>query len=178
MIETSPATCHPGPAAATADNGCFRDCDASPDPGRLPAVVSPVLDGAADLVLGNRRPTTWGPWSLHVRPARVELGRPVRRRTGLRLHDACATRAARREASPAPGPTDRRSGHPLQKVVRATDAGWLGAETDVRCRPRTGPKGTGPWRCTWQAVRDMRDVLAERPAATPAAPATTTGGIR
>ncbi|WP_459755882.1 glycosyltransferase family 2 protein [Streptomyces sennicomposti] len=163
------AACHAGLTAATADVVCFCDCDASLDPALLPAVAGPVLDGAADLVLGRRRPVTRRAWPLHARLANLELARLVHRRTGLRLHDLGPMRAARRAALLALDLTDRRSGYPLQTVVRAADAGWRVAETDVPYRPRTGrSKVTGTWRGTWQAVRDMRAVLAERPAARPA----------
>ncbi|MFD4953691.1 glycosyltransferase family 2 protein [Streptomyces sp. NPDC058451] len=170
------AACHAGLAAATADVVCFCDCDASLDPALLPAVAGPVLDGSADLLLGRRRPVTRRAWPLHARLANVELARLIRRRTGLRLHDLGPMRAARRESLLALGLTDRRSGYPLQMVVRAADAGWRVEETDVPYRPRTGrSKVTGTWRGTWQAVRDMRAVLAERPAADPVSAVTTRG---
>ncbi|POX42487.1 glycosyltransferase [Streptomyces sp. Ru72] len=173
------AACHAGLTAATADVVCFCDCDASLDPGLLPTVAGPVLDGAADLVLGRRRPTARGAWPVHARLANLELARLVRRRTGVRLHDLGPMRAARREALMALDLTDRRSGYPLQMVVRAADAGWRVAETDVPYRPRTGrSKVTGTWRGTWQAVRDMRAVLAEPPYAAPAVGAGIAGGVR
>ncbi|MFB7633589.1 glycosyltransferase family 2 protein [Streptomyces sp. NPDC056149] len=162
------AACHAGLTAATADVVCFCDCDASLDPRRLPDVAGPVLDGTADLVLGRRRPTALGAWPLHARLANLELARLIRGRTGLRLHDLGPMRAARRVPLIDLGLTDRRSGYPLQMLVRAADAGWRVRETDVPYHPRTGrSKVTGTWRGTWHAVRDMRAVLAERPAATP-----------
>ncbi|SHH49799.1 Glycosyltransferase involved in cell wall bisynthesis [Streptomyces sp. 3214.6] len=171
------AACHAGLSAATADVVCFCDCDASLDPGLLPGLAGPVLDGAADLVLGRRRATAFRAWPPHARLANLELARLVRRRTGLRLHDLGPMRAARREALLALGLTDRRSGYPLQMVVRAADAGWRVTETDVPYQPRTGrSKVTGTWRGTWHAVRDMRAVLAEQPAARPAA-ATAVEGV-
>ncbi len=172
------AACHAGLAAATAEVVCFCDCDASLDPALLPAVAGPVLDGVADLVLGRRRPVTRRAWPPHARLANLELTRLIRRRTGLRLHDLGPMRAARRKSLLALDLTDRRSGYPLQMVVRAADAGWRVEEADVPYRPRTGrSKVTGTWRGTWQAVRDMRSVLAEPPAAgpAPAAPARGTG---
>ncbi|MGW2616830.1 glycosyltransferase family 2 protein [Streptomyces sp. NPDC001500] len=174
------AACHAGLTAATADVVCFCDCDASLDPGLLPTVAGPVLDGAADLVLGRRRPTGRGAWPLHARLANLELARLVRRRTGLALHDLGPMRAARREALLALSLTDRRSGYPLQMVVRAADDGWRVTETDVPYRPRTGrSKVTGTWRGAWQAVRDMRAVLAEpSSAARPALGASVPGGVR
>ncbi|MFF7408559.1 glycosyltransferase family 2 protein [Streptomyces lydicus] len=170
------AACDAGLTAATADIVCFCDCDASLDPALLPTVAGPVLDGSADLVLGRRRPVTRRAWPLHARLANLELARLIRRRTGLRLHDLGPMRAARRESLHALNLTDRRSGYPLQMVVRAADAGWRVAETEVPYRPRTGrSKVTGTWLGTWHAVRDMRAVLAERPAADPVSAATAPG---
>jgi glycosyltransferase involved in cell wall biosynthesis len=163
------AACHAGLRAATAAVVCFCDCDASLDPGLLPTLAEPVLDGSADLVLGRRRPTTPGAWPPHARLANLELARLIRRRTALRLHDLGPMRVVRREALLGLNLTDRRSGYPLQMVVRAADAGWRVTEQDVPYHPRTGrSKVTGTWRGTWQAVRDMRAVLAEPPATAPA----------
>ncbi len=93
----------------------------------------------------------------------------LRRRTGLRLHDLGPMRAARRTALLDLDLTDRRSGYPLQMVVRAADAGWRVRERDVPYLPRAGrSKVTGTWRGTWHAVRDMRAVLAEAPRPTKA----------
>ncbi|MEU8973328.1 glycosyltransferase family 2 protein [Streptomyces monashensis] len=159
------AACHAGLAAATADIVCFCDCDASLDPALLEPFVREVRDGAADLVLGRRRPQGRGAWPAHARAGNLALARMLRRRTGLRLHDLGPLRAARREALLALDLTDRRSGYPLQMVVRAADAGWRISEHDVPYLPRTGEsKVTGTWRGTWQAVRDMSRVLAEAPA--------------
>ncbi|MYR24959.1 MULTISPECIES: glycosyltransferase family 2 protein [unclassified Streptomyces] len=156
------AACHAGLRAASADIVCFCDCDASLDPGLLVPFVREVVAGEADLVLGRRRPTARGAWPAHARAGNVALSRLLRRRTGLRLHDLGPLRAARREALLALALTDRRSGYPLQMVVRASDAGWRVREHDVPYLPRAGAsKVTGTWHGTWHAVRDMRRVLAE-----------------
>ncbi|MEV8566345.1 glycosyltransferase family 2 protein [Streptomyces sp. NPDC051322] len=156
------AACHAGLLAATADLVCFCDCDASLDPGLLPALVRGVTDMEADLVLGRRRPARRGAWPLHARAGNLALSRMLHTRTGLRLRDLGPMRAARRTALLGLGLTDRRSGYPLQMVVRAADAGWRIVEQDVPYLPRTGKsKVTGTWRGTWQAVGDMRAVLAE-----------------
>ncbi|MFH8394734.1 glycosyltransferase family 2 protein [Streptomyces sp. NPDC018036] len=158
------AACHAGLTAATADIVCFCDCDGSLDPALLVPFVAEVRAGEADLVLGRRRPTERGAWPPHARAGNIALARMLRRRTGLRLHDLGPLRAARREALLGLGLTDRRSGYPLQMVVRAADAGWRVTEHDVPYLARTGvSKVTGTWRGTWQAVRDMRRVLAEPP---------------
>ncbi|MFI7005027.1 glycosyltransferase family 2 protein [Streptomyces sp. NPDC050145] len=161
------AACHTGLLAADADIVCFCDCDASLDPALLVPFVDEVRTGRADLVLGRRRPTRRGAWPPHARAGNLALARLLRRRTGLRLHDLGPLRAARRTELLSLDLTDRRSGYPLQMVVRAADAGWRVTEHDVPYRPRSGAsKVTGTWRGTWQAVRDMSRVLAE---ATPSA---------
>lgn len=173
------AACHAGLTAATADIVCFCDCDASLDPGHLESFVRQVDAGEADLVVGRRRPQGPGAWPPHARAGNAVLARMLRRRTGVRLHDLGPMRAARREPLLALGLTDRRSGYPLQMVVRAADAGWRIEERDVPYLPRTGKsKVTGTWRGTWHAVRDMRGVLAERPASGSAAGGTGIGAAR
>lgn len=163
------AACHAGLMASDADIVCFCDCDASLDPGLLRPFVRSVTDGAADLVVGRRRPQGRGAWPPHARAGNLALARMLRRRTGVRLHDLGPMRAARREALLGLDLSDRRSGYPLQMVVRAADAGWRIEERDVPYLPREGKsKVTGTWRGTWHAVRDMRAVLAEPPQASSA----------
>ncbi|MGS2591567.1 glycosyltransferase family 2 protein [Streptomyces hebeiensis] len=155
------AACHAGLLAAEADVVCFCDCDASLDPALLVPFVARVAAGTADLVLGRRRPRTPRSWPVHARAGNLVLARMLRRRTGLRLHDLGPMRAARRAELLGLGLTDRRSGYPLEMVVRAADAGWRVHEMDVPYLPRTGKsKVTGTWRGTWQTVHDMRGVLA------------------
>jgi glycosyltransferase involved in cell wall biosynthesis len=146
------AACHSGLLAATSDVVCFMDADASLDPAELPEVLALLHD--ADLALGRRRPVKRGAWPPHAR-----LGNAlVARRFGLR--DIGPMRAARRDGLLDLGLTDRRSGYPLEMVLRAVRRGWHVAETDVAYHPRTGrSKVTGTVRGTFQAVRDMRRVL-------------------
>ncbi|WP_307820622.1 glycosyltransferase family 2 protein [Streptomyces silvae] len=160
------SACHAGLLASDAEYVCFCDCDGSLDPALLPGFVRRIADGECDLLLGRRRPTTRGAWPLHARLGNIALSGMLRRRTGLRLTDLGPMRAVRREALLALDLTDRRSGYPLQMVVRASDAGLRVAETDVPYHPRTGrSKVTGTWRGTWHAVRDMRAVLRQPPTA-------------
>lgn len=147
------AACHAGLVAATADIVCFMDADASLDPAELPGVVR-LLD-TADLALGRRRPSTPRAWPPHARIGNAL----VARRFGLR--DIGPMRAAERRRLVELEIADRRSGYPLEMVVRAARRGWRIAETDVVYRPRTGrSKVTGTVRGTFQTVRDMRRVIA------------------
>ncbi|MET9930435.1 MULTISPECIES: glycosyltransferase family 2 protein [unclassified Streptomyces] len=154
------AACQAGLLAAEAEFVCFCDCDASLDPALLPGLVRSVADDSADLLLGRRRPTARGAWPVHARAGNTALSWLLKRRTGLRLRDLGPMRTARREALLELDLSDRRSGYPLEMVVRAADAGWHVREVDVPYLPRTGrSKVTGTWKGTWQAVNDMRRVL-------------------
>jgi glycosyltransferase involved in cell wall biosynthesis len=155
------AACFAGLQAATADVVCFMDCDGSLDPADLPLVAGPVLEGRADLVLGARRTTGAGrAFPIHAQLANRALAAEVRRRTGARVTDLGPMRAARRRDLLALGVSDRRSGWPLEMVLRAAGAGWRVVEVPVPYRARLGrSKVTGTVRGTLRAVRDMRAVL-------------------
>jgi glycosyltransferase involved in cell wall biosynthesis len=154
------AACFAGLCAARADIVCFMDADGSLDPADLDLVVAPVIAGRADLVLGARQPQR-GAWPAHARTANRVLAAELRRRTGRTLTDLGPMRAARREPLLALGIADRRSGWPLEMVLRAARAGWHVEEVPVPYAPRIGrSKVTGTVRGTLQAVRDMRRVLA------------------
>lgn len=154
------AACYAGLLAAEAELVCFMDCDGSLDPAELPAVVAPLDAGTADLVLGARRPVGRGAWPLHARLANRYLARRVRRVTGCTITDLGPMRAARRDALVALGIEDRRSGWPLEMVLRAARAGWSVSEVAVAYTARTGrSKVTGTLRGTLQAVRDMHAAL-------------------
>jgi glycosyltransferase involved in cell wall biosynthesis len=154
------AACLAGLQAATADVVCFVDCDGSLDPRELPAVSRPVTAGVADLVLGTRRAQA-GAWPVHARLANRALAAELRRRTGVALTDLGPMRAGRREALLGLRIVDRRSGWPLEMVLRAAAAGWRLGEVEVSYRPRVGrSKVTGTVRGTVRAVRDMAAVLA------------------
>ena len=151
---------HAGLLAATAPVVAFCDADASMDPRDLPRVVDPVASGAADLVLGRRRPTTRGAWPLHARIANRALAALMRGATKLDLHDLGPMRAANREALLALDLQDRRSGYPLEQVLRGHAAGWRILEVDAPYSPRIGrSKVTGTIRGTYTAVLDMSRLL-------------------
>jgi len=147
--------------AAPADGVvCFMDGDGSLDPADLALVAGPVLADDADLVVGARRPTALGAWPLHARVANAALAFELRRRCGVALRDLGPMRAARCDPLRRLGIADRRSGWPLEMVLRAVDAGWRVDEVDVPYAPRTGrSKVTGTVRGTLAAVRDMGRVL-------------------
>ncbi len=153
------AACFAGLTAATSDVVCFMDCDATLDPRDLPVVADPVAAGEADLVLGARRGHAMPP---HVRVANRYLAGRVAAYTGAQVSDIGPMRAARREALLGLGLADRRSGWPLEMVLRAGRSGWRIDERPVPYHPRTGrSKVTGTVGGTVQAVLDMRRRLLE-----------------
>ena len=155
------AACQAGLEAAEAEIVAFMDADGSLDPEQLIRVVGPVEVLAADLVLAARRPTEPGAWPWHLRLANRELARRTGRRCGVQLRDLGPMRAARRTELLGLKLRDRRSGYPLETVVRASDAGWRILEVQADYRPRTGrSKVTGTPLGAARAVRDMSKVLS------------------
>ena len=155
------SACAAGLAAATDDVVCFMDCDTSLDPAALPLVAGYVERGEHDLVLGTRiaRP---GAWPLHARVANRVLAADVRRRTGLAIRDLGPMRAARRSALVELDVRDRRSGWPLEMVLRAAARGWRIRDVPVEYTERSGrSKVTGTMRGTVHAIGDMSRLLRE-----------------
>ncbi len=156
------AACAAGLEVASADLVAFCDCDASIDPSVLAELAAPVRAGQVDLIVARRRPTHWRAWPLHARLANRVLASRVRRVTGTALRDIGPVRIAWREPLLALPIRDRRSGYPLETVLRAAAAGWRIEAADVAYLPRAGrSKITGTVRGTVQAIRDMAAVLAE-----------------
>jgi dTDP-L-rhamnose 4-epimerase len=152
------AACVAGLLAADAEIVCFMDCDGSLDPADLPGVVA-LLDQGADLAIGARRAAR-GAWPVHARIANRVLARELRRRTGIALEDIGPMRAARRQALLDLDLRDRRSGWPLEMVVKAVAAGWSVVDAPVPYAERQGrSKVTGTVRGTIQAIGDMGAIL-------------------
>jgi glycosyltransferase involved in cell wall biosynthesis len=155
------AACYAGLLAATSDVVCFMDCDASLDPSFLESVAGPISADTADLALGAREAEP-GAWPPHARMANRWLARRVRRRYGYAVRDLGPMRAARRTALLELDLVDRRSGWPLEMVLRAGNAGWRVIEVPVPYLPRQGrSKVTGTIGGTLRAVGDMRRQLSE-----------------
>jgi glycosyltransferase involved in cell wall biosynthesis len=156
------AAVHAGVLAAEADLVAVLDADGSLDPGDLPRLAAPVQSGEADLVLGRRRPVPRAAWPLHARLANRALAGTIRRATGIAVHDLGPMRVMRRPALLSLDLQDRRSGYPLELLLRGAAAGWRVQELDVVYRPRVGrSKVTGTVRGTLTAVSDMRRILRE-----------------
>ncbi len=155
------SACFAGLVAATAEIVCFMDCDASLDPIALPMLVSYIERGEADLMIGARAARK-GAWPAHARWANRVLAFETRRRTGLDIRDLGPMRAMRREALIDLGLRDRRSGWPLEMVLRAHRAEWTIRDAPIDYRPRAGrSKVTGTVAGTVRAVKDMGRLLRD-----------------
>ncbi|OBK76203.1 glycosyltransferase family 2 protein [Mycobacterium sp. 1164985.4] len=133
------AAVHAGVMAATTPVVAVLDADGSLDPGDLPTLVD-VLHRGADMVIGRRRPVPGLKWPWHARLGTAAVCWRLRRRHGLAVHDIAPMRVTRRDVLLDLGVTDRRSGYPLELLVRAAAAGWRVVECDVDYRARTGGK--------------------------------------
>jgi len=153
------SACHEGLVRATADVVAFMDADASLDPRQLTLMRASLADDV-DLVVGCRKPVSAQAWPWHLRLANREVCRRLGRRTGLRLADLGPMRLARRVPLLELGIEDRRSGYPLETMVRAAESGWRVASVDVDYHPRAGrSKVTGTPLGVLRAVSDMTGVL-------------------
>ena len=155
------AACFAGLEAAGADVVCFMDCDGSLDPADLTMLASMVQEDAADLLLGARVAEP-GAWPAHARMANRYLARRLRRRFGWAITDLGPMRSARRTSLLGLRLDDRRSGWPLEMLVRAGQAGWRVEEVPVAYGHRSGrSKVTGTVAGTVRAVSDMRTQLRD-----------------
>ena len=150
-----------GLRASTADIVAVMDGDDSVRPDEIGALVDAVVAGTCDLALGRRCPVGPGAWPWPARVGNAVLAAAVSRYTGsIRLRDLAPVRVARRESLLALGVDDRRSGLPVETLLRAALAHWRIAEFDVPYHPRaagTKSKVTGTVRGTVTALRDIAD---------------------
>jgi glycosyltransferase involved in cell wall biosynthesis len=149
-----------GVEAAAPSIVCVLDGDGSLDPGQLPMLVDLVRSGA-DLAVGRRRPTAASGWPLHARAGNALVAARLRRKFGLPVHDIGAVRVGRRETLLGLGVEDRRSGYPLELLVRAGRAGLRVEERDVTYRPRSAgrSKVSGSLRGSAVATWDFMKVI-------------------
>ena len=131
------AAVHAGVVAATTPIVAVLDADGSLDPRELPALVDDV-EGGADMAIGRRRAAPGLKWPWHARLGTAAVCWRLRTRHGLAVHDIAPMRVARRDALLDLGVADRRSGYPLELLVRAAQAGWTVTERDVVYGARTG----------------------------------------
>jgi len=155
------AAVHAGIVAASTELVAVLDGDGSLDPGELPPLVAEI-DRGADMAIGRRRPVPGLSWPWHARLGTAAVCWRLRTRHGLSVHDIAPMRVARRSAVLALGVNDRRSGYPLELLVRAAAANWRVVERDVTYGPRTGGKSkvSGSLKGSFVAALDFWRVIS------------------
>jgi glycosyltransferase involved in cell wall biosynthesis len=155
------AAVHAGVVAATTPVVAVIDADGSMDAGDLPRMVA-ELERGADMVTGRRRPVPGLHWPWVARVGTVVMSWRLRTRHGLPVHDIAPMRVARRAELLDLGVADRRSGYPLELLVRAAAAGWRVVELDISYGPRTGGKSkvSGSLRGSVTAILDFWKVIS------------------
>lgn len=164
VVETRPgygAAVHAGVVAAGTPVVAVLDGDGSLDPGALPTMVAELHRGA-DMVVGRRRPVAGLRWPWHARLGTAAVAWRLRNRHKLPVHDIAPIRVARRDALLGLQVADRRSGYPLELMVKAAAAGWRVSEIDVEYRERTGgrSKVSGSVRGSLIAAVDFWKVIS------------------
>jgi len=155
------AAVHAGIVAATTPIVAVIDADGSLDPRDLPKLVDD-LERGADMAIGRRRAVEGLKWPWHARAGTAAVCWRLRRKHGLPVHDIAPMRVVRREALLGLDVGDRRSGYPLELLVRAAAAGWQVVERDVDYGPRTGGKSkvSGSVRGSVVAAADFWRVIS------------------
>lgn len=164
VVETRPgygAAVHAGVVAASTAVVAVLDGDGSLDPAALPTMVA-ELDRGADMVVGRRRPVPGLRWPWHARLGTAAVCWRLRSRHNLAVHDIAPMRVMRRQALLKLDVADRRSGYPLELMVKAAAAGWRVTEIDVDYRERAGgrSKVSGSVRGSLTAALDFWKVIS------------------
>ena len=164
VVEPTPgygAAVQAGVDAAPESIVCVLDGDGSMDPGELPMLVDLLRDGV-DLAVGRRRPVFGTRWPTHARAGNALVAARLRRKFGLPVHDIGAMRAIDRQLLLSLGVEDRRSGYPLELLVRAGRAGLRVDERPISYRPRTAGSSKvsgslwGSAVATWDFMKVIR----------------------
>ncbi len=158
------ATCLTALADIRERGGCdivlFSDADGSDDPDALAGLLSPILSGAADIVLGVRTeaPGEEGAVPPHARFGNLLACTLIRIFYGHLYHDLGPFRAVRWTALEQLQMDDRNFGWTVQMQVRALQTGLSIREVPVRARRRRGGRSKvsttvrGSFRAGWVII--------------------------
>ncbi|HEV7922823.1 MAG TPA: glycosyltransferase family 2 protein [Thermoanaerobaculia bacterium] len=116
----------------------FMDADGSDDPAEIAAVLAPILEGGADLVIGARRFLERGALTPQQRFGNWLAVRLIRILYRHRYTDLGPFRAIRRELLDRIRMRDRRYGWTVEMQVRALQLGARVTEVPVHYRKRVG----------------------------------------
>lgn len=135
------AACAAGARAAQdADILVFLDGDRSDHPAEMPAILRPIVDDTADLVIGSRIDglTEAGALTSQQRFGNRLVTWLLRRLYGVTLTDIGPFRAVRAETLRDLGMEHQTYGWPVEMVVKAAKKGYRIVNVPVSCRKRIG----------------------------------------
>jgi glycosyltransferase involved in cell wall biosynthesis len=134
------AACLAGAKAATGKVLVFMDADGSFEPGEIPALVAPIVDGRAELVLGSRVLSAGTQEAVlpHQRFGNWLAVRLLQIVHGLKVTDLGPFRAIRRDWLFQLQMSEMTYGWPIEMMIKAQRLGCRVAEVPVLCRPRMG----------------------------------------
>ena len=125
---------------STSDVIVFLDGDYSDRPGELPALVDPILNGTADIVIGSRlagkRARGALPW--HSVAGNWTAAWLIRRMYGVQITDLGPFRAARADTIRTLGLRETSYGWAVELILRGAIAGKRIVEVPVSYHPRIG----------------------------------------
>lgn len=132
--------CSTGTDHAQGEIVIFLDADGADDPAGIPAIVQPILEGEADMVLGSRLagPITPGAMPWHQWFGNWLSGQMIRTLYKLPVTDLSPFRAVRKDKLFDLGMTEMTYGWPTEMICKAARQGWKIVEIPVDYRPRYG----------------------------------------
>lgn len=132
--------CLAGAEAAESEVLVFLDADGSFAPREISALVKPILEGRADLVLGSRELGEMEKGAIfpHQRFGNWLAVRLLRHLYGLEVTDLGPFRAIRRAAFEGLGMSEMTYGWPTEMMVKSARLGYRTVEVPVSYRPRLG----------------------------------------
>lgn len=116
----------------------FMDGDGSDDPADLEAMLEPLAEGRADLVLGSRvtRRAEAGAVPVQARFGNWLVSHIINLMYGTQLHDIGSFRVVRASALLALGMREMTFGWPVEMLVKSARAGYRVAEVPLHYRRR------------------------------------------
>ncbi len=157
--------CAAGARDARGEIVVFIDGDGAADPRQIPALVAPIADGEAEMVLGSRLVGRVAPGAMpwHQRSGNRLCAAIIRGLYHQPLTDLGPFRAVRREALEELPLENFTYGWPTEMIVKGARRGWRIVEVPVSWNVRTGGRSkiSGTVRGTVKATFEiLRTILA------------------